>query len=109
MATRRGWVDPVTYFLDVYRDRRVLVTGHTGFKGGWLSNWLVRMGAEVVGYALAPDTEPSHHAILALAQEEYLVDLRDARAVRQAVTGSADIVFHLAASRWCAVPTASLR
>lgn len=85
-------------FSGCYAGRRVLVTGHTGFKGSWLAMWLESLGAQVIGLALPADTEPSHHAILALAQEEYLVDLRDARAVRQAVTGSApDIVFHLAA------------
>jgi CDP-glucose 4,6-dehydratase len=42
-----------------FRDRRVLVTGHTGFKGGWLTLWLQSLGARVTGYALAPDTDPS--------------------------------------------------
>jgi nucleoside-diphosphate-sugar epimerase len=48
--------------------RRVLVTGHTGFKGAWLAFWLSEMGAEVSGLALAPDTNPNLHDILALPE-----------------------------------------
>ena len=50
----RGTVDP-----RFWHGRRVLVTGHTGFKGSWLSAWLQRLGAEVMGYALPPATDPS--------------------------------------------------
>ena len=46
-------------FGGVYRGRTVLVTGHTGFKGGWLSLWLTGLGARVVGYALDPPTSPA--------------------------------------------------
>ena len=45
--------------FDYYKGRRVLVTGHTGFKGSWLTHWLKLLGAEVCGIALAPDTNPS--------------------------------------------------
>ena len=45
--------------LDFWNGKRVLVTGHTGFKGGWLSLWLHQLGARVVGYSLAPPTTPS--------------------------------------------------
>ena len=45
--------------LSFWRGRRVLVTGHTGFKGGWLCLWLSSLGAEVHGYALAPSTNPA--------------------------------------------------
>src|SRR2546425_351433 len=47
---------------EFWRDRPVLVTGHTGFKGGWLATWLLALGARVTGYALAPDTTPSYFA-----------------------------------------------
>src|SRR5438067_1517094 len=46
-----------------YKGRRVLVTGHTGFKGAWLSQWLAVVGAEVCGIALPPDTDPSLFAL----------------------------------------------
>lgn len=85
-------------FAGAYAGRRVLVTGHTGFKGSWLVLWLRALGAEVSGLALAPDTEPSHHAILGLGIDETLIDLRDAAEVAAAVErGRPDIVFHLAA------------
>jgi len=51
-------------FGDIYRGKRVLVTGHAGFKGSWLCLWLKRLGAEVVGYGHPPNTEPNHHTLL---------------------------------------------
>ena len=47
-------------FDDIYKNRRVLVSGHTGFKGSWLCKWLNNLGAEVYGYSLLPNTEPNH-------------------------------------------------
>jgi len=51
-------------FNDVYRGKKVLVTGHCGFKGSWCCYWLKRLGAEVVGYGHPPNTEPNHHTLL---------------------------------------------
>jgi CDP-glucose 4,6-dehydratase len=80
--------------------KRVLLTGHTGFKGAWAAIWLQRMGAEVTGLALAPDQQPSLFELArvdALAQSR-IVDLRDAAAVEAALTGQAfDLVLHMAA------------
>jgi CDP-glucose 4,6-dehydratase len=86
-------------FNGIYAGRRVLVTGHTGFKGSWLALWLQALGAEVSGLALDPDTDPSHWALLGLAlAHEARIDLRDAAAVAAAVAASApEVVFHLAA------------
>ena len=56
-------------FNGVFKGKKVLVTGHTGFKGAWLSFWLGRLGARVVGYALEPPTDPNLFEILNLEQE----------------------------------------
>ena len=85
-------------FADVYRGRRVLVTGHTGFKGSWLALWLKELGAEVYGYALPPPTRPSHWELLQLSIESELGDIRDGERVRRFVAAvRPEIVFHLAA------------
>ena len=85
-------------FDDIFRGRRVLLTGHTGFKGSWLALWLKQLGADVACLALAPDTQPSHWSLLGLSLEEHLVDIRDYAAVKKVVElVKPDIVFHLAA------------
>ncbi|MBA2077894.1 CDP-glucose 4,6-dehydratase [Rhodanobacter sp. PCA2] len=87
-------------FGDVYAGRRVLVTGHTGFKGSWLALWLRALGAQVTGLALDPDTQPSHWSLLGLGDDiaDHRVDLRDAQAVCRILdTHRPEIVFHLAA------------
>ena len=86
-------------FGGVYAGRTVLVTGHTGFKGSWLSLWLKMLGARVNGLALAPETDPAHWSLLALDDiDDHRVDLRNANAVRQTLAQvQPDIVFHLAA------------
>lgn len=83
-----------------WRGRRVLVTGHTGFKGAWLTLWLTRMGATVSGLSLPPQTTPSLFELLPLASQidHRLGDIRDAALVRRTVAECApDIVLHLAA------------
>jgi CDP-glucose 4,6-dehydratase len=80
--------------------RRVLVTGHTGFKGAWLSEWLLGMGAEVTGYALPPPTQPALFEQLGLAGRLRHVegDIRDSERMARTVKESRpDFVFHLAA------------
>ncbi len=80
--------------------RRVLVTGHTGFKGSWLSLWLQMLGAEVVGYALPPPTEPNHFTLAGVGRQMTSVvgDIRNADAVQALFTGfRPEVVFHLAA------------
>ena len=85
-------------FSGAYAGRRVLVTGHTGFKGSWLALWLQTLGARVAGLALPADTDPAHGELLRLEIDEVLTDLRDAAAVRTAVQRfEPEIVFHLAA------------
>ena len=87
-----------TAFGGIYAGRRVLVTGHTGFKGSWLALWLRGMGAQVFGLALPAAGALNHSRMLALPIDEALVDLRDAGALRCALQRAApEIVFHLAA------------
>jgi CDP-glucose 4,6-dehydratase len=85
-------------FGDVYRGRRVLVTGHTGFKGSWLCLWLHTLGARVEGLALDPSSEPSHWELLKLPINDHRVDIRDEAAVRGVFAAvEPEVVFHLAA------------
>jgi CDP-glucose 4,6-dehydratase len=87
-------------FGDIYRGKRVLLTGHTGFKGSWLSEWLLSLGAEVTGFALAPATSPALFEQLGLSARlrHTLGDVRDLAAVRSVVEESnPHFVFHLAA------------
>ncbi len=85
-------------FGNVYAGRRVLVTGHTGFKGSWLALWLHAMGAEVCGLALPPEPGPNHGRLLQVPLAQAMIDLRDATAVRVALRHFApEVVFHLAA------------
>jgi CDP-glucose 4,6-dehydratase len=83
-----------------WRDRRVFLTGHTGFVGGWLSLALARLGARVTGYALTPPTEPNLFTAIRLARtvDGTEADVRDAPALARAVAAARpEIVFHLAA------------
>ncbi len=85
---------------DTYKGKQVLVTGHTGFKGGWLSLWLHSLGAHVSGFSLAPQEGDNLFSVLPedCFVESTIGDLRDVQAINQAVADShADIIFHLAA------------
>jgi len=85
-------------FGDIYRNKKVLITGHTGFKGSWLVLWLTRLGAEITGYALPPPTQPSHFSLLDLDVESIIGDIRDRDNLRQVFREQQpEIVFHLAA------------
>jgi CDP-glucose 4,6-dehydratase len=85
---------------EFWAGKRVLVTGHTGFKGSWLALWLSSLGARVSGYALAPATDPSLWLLLGLGGEMQAItaDVRDLGAVNRAFAEAhPQIVFHLAA------------
>lgn len=84
----------------VWNGRKVFLTGHTGFKGGWLALWLARMGAQVRGYALDPSTEPSLFFTARVAEgvEDLRGDLRDRTKLDRAMREfRPEVVFHLAA------------
>jgi len=83
-----------------YKDKTVLVTGHTGFKGSWLSAWLTSLGARVVGLSIDIPTDPSNYEVSAIDNiiSNHSVDIRDANSVRQVIKEiQPDFVFHLAA------------
>jgi len=85
-------------FNNVYQGKRVLLTGHTGFKGSWLYLWLLKLGATVQGYAMAPDTEPAHIKLLGLYNENSIGNIAHPQAIKEVFqTFQPDIVFHLAA------------
>jgi CDP-glucose 4,6-dehydratase len=80
-----------------WRGRKVLLTGHTGFKGAWLTLWLRGLGADVTGYALAPASQPNLWSMLA-AGRSIIGDIRDAGRVAAAVVETAPhVVIHMAA------------
>jgi CDP-glucose 4,6-dehydratase len=86
--------------LDIFKGRRVLVTGHTGFKGSWLALWLNELGAEVTGYALAPGYQRSHFELLDLGNHIRHIegDIRDCVALGHAFDeAKPEFVFHMAA------------
>lgn len=82
-----------------WKGRRVLLTGHTGFKGAWLTLWLEKLGAEVTGYALPPSGEPSMFALVHAGRDQRAShDVRDLATLRQVVErAQPEVIFHLAA------------
>jgi CDP-glucose 4,6-dehydratase len=85
---------------DTYQSRRVFITGHTGFKGSWLSLWLLQLGAEVIGYSLDPPTTPNLFESVDLRDRIIHIhgDVRDYDQLLGALqTHAPDLVFHLAA------------
>lgn len=83
-----------------FSNKSVVITGHTGFKGAWLTSWLKKLGANVVGIALDPPTEPSHFSAANLSEgmSDYRIDIRNRSQLEEAiVTAKPDFVFHLAA------------
>jgi CDP-glucose 4,6-dehydratase len=85
-------------FNHIYENRKVLVTGHTGFKGSWLALWLSQLGAAVTGYALQPPTDPNHIHLLDLPITSIIGDIRDPKKLKKVCKeNQPEIVFHLAA------------
>lgn len=83
-----------------WRERRVLITGHTGFKGGWLAIWLQQLGASISGIALAPQTSPSLYELARIGMRisSFFEDIRDEAAVKRCFAETQpEVVFHLAA------------
>lgn len=87
-------------FNDYYKGKNVFVTGHTGFKGSWLSIWLTKLGANVTGYALNPPTDPSMFDLCKIDKkiESIIGDIRDRDNLVKAISqAQPEIIFHMAA------------
>jgi len=84
----------------MFKGKKILITGHTGFKGSWLSQWLMNLGAEVVGFAQAPYSDPNHYEVLGLnkSMKSIMGDIRDRDLVRKIIhENKPDVIFHMAA------------
>jgi CDP-glucose 4,6-dehydratase len=95
MEGLKGKVNP-----SFWKDKKVFLTGHTGFKGSWLSLWLQSMGAVVKGYSLAPPTTPSLFVVadVAASMESQIGDIRDLESLKESLLGfNPDILIHMAA------------
>jgi CDP-glucose 4,6-dehydratase len=88
-------------FKNVYANKKVFVTGHTGFKGSWLCEWLLKLNAKITGFSLEPHTKPSHFELTELSariSKDIRGDVRDLNKVKEAITDcNPDFIFHLAA------------
>ncbi len=85
-------------FDNIYHNKNILITGHTGFKGSWLALWLSQMGANVTGYSLQPPTDPSHFQLLNIDINSIIGDVRDIDKLKAVFKEQQpEIVFHLAA------------
>lgn len=95
-VAHRASVDP-----SFWKGKRVFLTGHTGFKGGWLSLWLSSMGAKVTGYALAPNTKSNFFEVAKVAEDleqSHIADIRDLEQLQKAVANAKpEIIIHMAA------------
>lgn len=91
----------IDIFKDFYRGKRILVTGHTGFKGSWLSIWLHEIGAEVIGVGLSPYSERDNYVLSGIGSKikaDIRADIRDGKRMKEIFAEyQPEIVFHLAA------------
>lgn len=85
-------------FSNIYKGKKVLITGHTGFKGAWLAFWLEKLGAEVFGISDKITTDPSHFELLRINMQSFMIDIRNKAMLAQKILEiEPDIIFHLAA------------
>ncbi len=101
MGGRQRALENMEVTREFWSGKRVFVTGHTGFKGGWLSIWLQSLGAEVHGYALKPPTDPNMFTVAEVGKGmtgSVIADIRDADKLSSSMAAAnPEIVFHLAA------------
>jgi len=87
-------------FNNIYKNKKVLITGHTGFKGSWLTTWLLNLGAEIIGISKDIPTTPAMFKVLELEEkiQHHLIDIRDFDALNKIIKQEKpDFIFHLAA------------
>ena len=86
--------------FNVFKNKKILITGHTGFKGGWLTVWLNLLGAKVAGIALDPDTEPSFFGALQLEKivDHHINDITDYETTKKIVENFEPDFFSLSRS-----------
>lgn len=85
-------------FHNIYKNKKVLITGHTGFKGSWLVTWLQMLGANVSGISLPPNTNPAHFSLLNLSMDSHIANICDYEKIDQLLQKiNPEIIFHLAA------------
>ena len=88
----------IMQFSNIYRKKRVLITGHTGFKGSWLALWLNELGATVIGVSLPKSKNSDHWQLNGLSIDDRRLNICDAHSLQQVITETRpDVVFHLAA------------
>jgi CDP-glucose 4,6-dehydratase len=84
--------------LEIYKDKKVFITGHTGFKGSWMSLWLKKLNAEIVGYSLPPQSLPNHFDLLNLDIDSHYENICNLEILKKTIQASKpEIIFHLAA------------
>lgn len=87
--------------IDFWQNKKVLITGHTGFKGGWLALWLQAMNAKVYGYSLSSPTNPNFYTLANIKEDmsgEIIADIRNFESLKQAINKiKPEIIFHMAA------------
>ena len=86
--------------LKIFKNSKVIVTGHTGFKGSWLTAWLKELGADIMGIALGPYTRPSHYEVSQICKgiKDIRLDIRNRKKLeKKIISFKPDFVFHLAA------------
>ena len=87
-------------FGNFFKDKKILVTGHTGFQGSWLTLWLKLLGANVIGYSLPPPTKPSLFESLEIKNDitHIIADIRNLDELKRVISSNEpDLIFHLAA------------
>ncbi len=88
----------INLFNNIFEQRRVFITGHTGFKGSWLTQWLTKMGAIVYGYSLQSSTTPNYHSQLDKEYQDTIGDINNFDSIYKAISEfKPEVVFHLAA------------